>query len=78
MCAGVVLEGNPGVVERHKELDVCPVPDSASAIVLGPAFVERHLAFIISGRQCRGLKGINAVAVDILQPRAQARRIPIT
>jgi hypothetical protein len=74
---GVVAESDLRVVGRHVERDVGSVLRSARAVILIPAFVEGDLALVVSGGQRCGLKRVRAVAVRVLQPRAEAGRLPI-
>src|SRR5207244_462859 len=65
------------VVDRDRKWDVRAVSRSALAVVLVPRLVERGLRVVRSLWQRGRLEGVDAVAVDILEPRAQTARIPV-
>ncbi len=72
----VVAEGDVLERARHAEGDVGAVLDAAGAVVLGPVFVMGHLGFVVAaGQQSRD--HVEAVAVGVLQPGAQAPRLPV-
>ena len=75
--ASVVGEHDLLTCGADGERDVGPVLDAAGTIVLRPALVMRHLGFVIAGRNRPCRKGIEPVAVRVLQPRAQAIRLPV-
>src|SRR5690606_9679194 len=47
-------------------------------IVYIPAFVDGNFSFVIPGRQAGGAEAVAAIAIRVLQPGAQAGRIPIS
>src|SRR3546814_18780231 len=63
-------------VVRYAERDIRAVLRTVGAEVHIPGFVERHLGFVVAGRQPGGERE-QAVAVGVLQPRAQAGGVPI-
>ena len=73
----VVGEGDLRAVGRDGERDVRSVEDAAGAVVLVPALVDGDLARVRVGRQGGCLEGVDAVAVDVLQPGPEAARIPV-
>ena len=62
---------------RHREGDVGATLHAALAEIDIPAFVERDLGLVAAGRDLVGAEGVGAVAVDILQPGAQAIGLPV-
>ena len=64
-------------IVRHGEGDVRSIGDAALPVVLVPAFVDRDLGFIASMRDAGGVEGVDTVAVDVLQPGAQAVGLPV-
>ena len=73
----VVGEGDLRVVGRDGERDVRPVRDTAGAVVLVPALVDRDLGLVRAGRQRGRLERVDAVAVGVLQPGPEAARVPV-
>ena len=73
----VVGERDLGVVDRDRERDVGAVEGAAEAVVLVPVLVDRHLRLVRARRQRRRLERVDAVAVRVLEPRAQAAGIPV-
>ncbi len=86
--AALALDGDGGDVVRRREGDRDQVADPAhgegdvSRAPVGaerdvPALVERDLELVAADRQCVGGEGVGAVAVGVLQPGAQAVRLPV-
>src|SRR5205814_160364 len=50
---------------------------AALAVVLVPAFVDGDLRLVAAVRDGGGVEGVDAVAVDVLQPGAEAAWVPI-
>ena len=73
---GIEAEGH-GCAVGHAEGDVVTPGHAACAVVLIPAFIDGDLALVVAGRQRAGGEGVDAVAVDVLQPRAEAIRQPV-
>ena len=73
----VVGEGDLRVVDRDGERDVRPARDAALAVVLVPALVDRDLRLVGARGQRRRLEGVDPVAVGVLEPGAEAARIPV-
>ena len=74
---GVVGEGHRRARDRDVERDVRPVRHPALAVVLVPALVDRDLPLVRALRQRRRLERVDPVAVGVLQPGAEAARIPV-
>ena len=73
----VVGESHLRARDRNVEHDVRPVRDPALAVVLVPALVDRDLPLVRALRQRRRLERVDPVAVGVLQPGAEAARIPV-
>src|SRR6185369_14139095 len=73
----IVAEEHVRARARHGEGDVRAVRCAVGAVVLVPALVDRHLRLIVAGRQGVGGEGVDAVAVRVLEPGAQAVRLPV-
>src|SRR5690606_18042350 len=58
--------------------DVGSVQCATGAVVLGPAFVDGDLGFVVARGDRGGLELVGAVAVGVLQPRAEAIGLPVT
>src|SRR6185312_7114890 len=65
-------------VRGHGEGDVGAVLDAARAIVLVPALVDGGLHLVAAGRDGRGGECVVAGAGRVLQPGAQAVRLPVS
>ena len=59
----------------HRERDV--VRSATGSVALRPALVHRRLPLVGAGRESTRRERVDAVAVDVLQPRAQAVREPV-
>src|SRR5687768_16895320 len=77
MGCGVVAEANLRAVSRNREWDIGAITDAALTIVLIPALVDRDFALIRAGRNSGCLERVDPVAVEVLEPGAQAVRLPI-
>ena len=73
----VVGERDRRVVDRDGERDVRPARDAALTVVLVPGLVDRHLRLVRALGQRRRHEGVDPVAVRILEPGAEAARIPV-
>ena len=73
----VVAERHRRVVVRNRERDVRAAWYAAGAVVHVPALVDRHFGLVRACGQRRRLERRDAVAVRILEPRAQAVRLPV-
>jgi hypothetical protein len=49
----------------------------AGAVVDIPRFIVGYFALIIPGRDVGGREAVDAIAIRVLQPRAQAVRLPV-
>ena len=77
MCHRIVAEGY-GLVRADSEGDVGAIRYTTLAIILIPGFVVSHFGFVVASRDVGGGKGIEAITICILQPGAQAVRLPVT
>ena len=73
----VEREGDVRVVDRDVERDVRAAGSSALAVVHVPALVDRHLRVVGAGVERGRLERVTAVAVGVLEPRAEAVRLPV-
>jgi hypothetical protein len=77
VSGGVVGEEDLDAGLRHREGDVGAVERAVGAVVLVPALIDRDLRLVVAGRDRGGREGIDPVAVRILEPGAQALRLPV-
>src|SRR5690606_30511203 len=75
---GRVPAERDGGAARDGERDVVAVQRAAGAVVLGPAFVDGDLGFVVACGDRGGLELVGAVAVGVLQPGAEAIGLPVT
>ena len=73
----VVAERHDVARARHGEGDVGAVPHAAGPVVLVPGLVDRDLGRVVARRQRVGREAADPVAVGVLQPGPQARRVPV-
>ena len=73
----VVRDRDRGAWCADREGDVRAAGHAAGAVVDVPRLVERHLELVRAGRDRRRRERVRAVAVGILEPRAQTARIPV-
>ena len=74
---GVPLKLDFHAIGRHRERDVRSVLHAARAVIHIPAAVERDLGFVGAGGNGVGAEAVDAGALDVLQPGAEAARIPV-
>ena len=72
-----VAEQHLRVGRDDAERDVRAAGHAALAVVLVPALVDRDLGLVIADGERGRLERVRPVAVGILEPRAQAARIPV-
>jgi hypothetical protein len=77
LARGIPLEGDLHVAGRHREGDVGAVLHAALAVVHVPAAIERHLGLVRARGNGAGAEAVDRRAVDVLQPAAEAARIPV-
>jgi len=73
----VVSEEDLRATRRHGEQDVGASGYAVLAVVLGPVLVVRHLDLVVVGGELRGGERVDAIAVRVLQPGAQAPGLPV-
>ena len=73
----VVGEGHLVAHVVHGEAVIRAARHTTDAVVLGPTLVDGHLALVVARREDRGGKAVDAVVVGVLEPGAQAVRLPV-
>ena len=77
MCGRIKVEHRFCFISGNRELDICAAGCAIFAVVYRPTAVDRDFRLVIACRNVSGRVRVRAVAVRVLQQRAQTVRLPV-